>query len=220
MTQIWKGEDVVPVTKIKVGPCIVTKIKNESKDSYNAIQIGFEGKKEKNINKPQRKEFKGLKFYPRYVREFRVEKIGKDVEKGKTIDINSFEVGDKIDVTGWSKGRGFQGVVKRHGFAGMPKSHGTKDQLRMPGSAGAMGPGRIFKGKRSPGRMGNDRTTTKNLEIVEIDEENDILLVKGGVAGANSGLILLKGVGELKIKKEEEKREIKEEKETKEDNKK
>ncbi|MCD4694118.1 50S ribosomal protein L3 [bacterium] len=206
MTQVWKEDIVVPVTKIKVGPCVVTDIKSEKRDSYNAVQIGFGEKKEKNVNKPQKKEFKDLKFYPRYVRELRVEEVGENVKKGNIVDIDSFEVGDKIDATGWSKGRGFQGVVRRHGFAGMPKSHGTKDQLRMPGSAGAMGPARIFKGKKMPGRMGNDRTTTKNLEIIEIDSENDILFVKGGVAGANSGLILLRGEGKLKFKKEEDKK--------------
>ena len=200
MTQIWQEDRVIPVTKIQAGPCLVTQVKTEEKDGYNAVQIGFDQRKEKNIKKPQKGHLKDFSSKPRYMREFRLsqEEVS-GLEKGSKIEVNTFEAGDKVDATSVSKGRGFQGVVKRHGFAGAIRTHGTKDQERMPGSAGAMGPGRIFKGKKMPGRMGGDTVTVKNLEVVDIDTENNVLLIKGAVAGPNKSLVLIKGDGELKF---------------------
>ena len=205
MSQIWREEEMTPVTKIQVGPCFVTQVKTEDRDGYNAVQIGFGEKKEKNIRKPQKGHLKSFSTKPRYLREFRIS--AEETQKfkaGDRIDAGTFEVGEKIDVTGVSKGRGFQGVVRRYGFAGAPKTHGTKDQERMPGSAGAMGVGRIFPGQKMPGRMGGENVTTKNLEIVEVDTENNILLIKGGIAGPNKGFISVKGEGELQTVAAEE----------------
>ena len=198
MTQVWQDEKVVAVTRIQAGPCPVVQVKNEDKDGYSAVQLGFGEKKEKNIRKPQKGHLGKLKINLRYMREF---KTGdKDLKIGDVIDVDTFTAGDIIDVIGVSKGRGFQGVVKRHHFKGHSKTHGTKDQVRMPGSIGATGPAHVFKGTRMPGRMGGDRTTVKNLEIVEVDKDNNILLVKGAVPGARNGLILIQGEGELKVK--------------------
>ena len=132
----------------------------------------------------------------RFMREFRVETS--NLDRGDIIDVSSFEVGDTISVTGISKGRGFQGVVKRHGFKGTKATHGNKDQLRMPGSIGATGPAHVFKGTKMGGRMGGDRVTTKNLEIIEIDQENNIISIKGALPGARNGLIMIQGEGEMK----------------------
>ncbi|MFH1661497.1 MAG: 50S ribosomal protein L3 [Candidatus Falkowbacteria bacterium] len=188
MTQVWKDGKVIAVTRVQAGPCTIVQIKNNEKDGYEAVQIGFGEKKEKNIKKPQKGHLKKLGNF-RYLREFRVE--AGELKVGDKIDVNTFESGDIINATGVSKGKGFQGVVKRHGFHGQDKTHGNKDQLRMPGSAGATGPAHVFKGMRMPGRMGVDRITTKNLEIVEVDKENNILLIKGSVPGIKNGLILI-----------------------------
>lgn len=218
MTQIWKGENVLAVTKVQAGPCLVTQVKTNKKDGYNAVQICFGEKKEKNIKKPQIGHLKGLNVNPRYLREFRTDNV--EIKKGDSIGIDTFEIGDKVQATATSKGRGFAGVVKRYRFKGMPATHGTKDQERMPGSAGAMGAARIFKGKRMPGRMGGVQISTSNLEIVDIDIENNILLIKGAIAGANKNLVLIKGSGELKVNKKEEKiEEVIEDKENKEEDK-
>ena len=197
MSQVWKNEEVVPVTKIQAGPCVVVQVKTEKNDSYEAVQVGYGKRKEKNINKPQKNHTKGLGNF-KYLREFRVE-TG-ELKKGDVINVETFEPGDTVQVIGVSKGRGFQGVVKRHGFHGQNASHGTKDQLRMPGSAGATGPAHVFKGMRMPGRMGNDQVTIKNLEIVEVDKEKNELLIKGAVPGARNGLVLISGEGDLKLK--------------------
>ena len=223
MTQVWKGEESIAITRVQVDSCIITQVKDEKKDGYKAVQVGCGKKKEKNIAKPQKGHLKKCRMTNdecrinfRYLKEFRVEEID-NLNIGDMIDVNTFEAGDKIKVTGVSKGKGFQGVVKRHGFHGQDASHGTKDQLRMPGSAGATGPARIFKGQRMPGRMGGDQVSLSNLEIVEVDIENNILLIKGAVPGARNGLVLISGEGELKVmkqetsnKKQEEKGEIKE----------
>jgi large subunit ribosomal protein L3 len=227
MTQIWQDNKVVPVTKIVAGPCFVVQVKTKDKDGYEAIQIGFGEKKEKNIKKPQKGHLAKVGKNLRYLREFRLDKNGGGeevkVKIGDVIKVDTFAPGDKVKVTGISKGRGFQGVVKRHNFAGAPASHGTKDQLRMPGSIGATGPAHVFKGTRMAGRMGGDQVTVKNLEIIEVDKENNILLIKGAIPGARNSLVLISGEGELKVvesaKKEakpatkETKKEVKEEKE-------
>lgn len=202
MTQIWKGDDVIAVTKIQAGPCPIVQIKNEKTDGYQAAQIGFGVRKEKNIKKPQLGHFAKVKKANssaesniRSVREFRVD--GSQLNMGDIIDVTSFAVGDIIDVIGISKGKGFQGVVKRYHFHGQDMTHGHKDQNRMPGSIGSTGPQHVFKGTRMCGRMGDDRVTIKNLEIIEIDKENNLLYIKGGVPGARNGLLLISGDGDL-----------------------
>jgi large subunit ribosomal protein L3 len=209
MTQVWKGDEAIAVTRVQAGPCVVTQVKDEKKDGYRAVQIGYGEKKEKNIAKPQLGHLKKAGVNSRYLREFKIAidtpngaKERQDeasLKVGDKVDVGTFEAGDNIKVTGISKGKGFQGVVKRHGFHGQDASHGTKDQLRMPGSIGATGPAHVFKGVRMPGRMGGDRVSLSNLEIVEVDKENNILLIKGAVPGARNGLVLISGEGELKI---------------------
>ncbi len=198
MTQVWQGDKVVGVTKVQTGPCVVAQVKTKDKDGYEAVQIGFGERKEKNIAKPQLGHFKKCKNNFRYVREFRSGDAG-ELNIGDVIDVSIFKEGDNIQVTGISKGKGFQGVVKRHGFHGQDKTHGNKDQLRMPGSVGCTGPAHVFKGVRMPGRMGNEQVTTKNLEVIEVDKDNNILLIKGAVPGARNGLVLISGEGELKL---------------------
>lgn len=203
MSQIWVGEEAVAVTRVLAGPCVVTQVKLQDKDGYSAVQIGFGAKKEKNINKPQRNHTKGLGNIFR-MREFRLDKKGYigdkvEIKRGDFIGVSTFEAGDIVDVRGTSKGKGFQGVVKRHGFSGQENSHGTKDQVRMPGSIGAKGPAHVFKGLRMGGHTGSDTVTMKNLEIVGVEEENNILLIKGAVPGAINGLLEIRGKGELKI---------------------
>ncbi len=206
MSQIY-GEDgnVIPVTLVQAGPCTVTQVKEEKKDGYKAVQVGF-GKKKKQ-SKSLSGHLKGLGNF-RYLKEFRIN--GEEIKTGDRIDVSTFTPGDKVFVSGTSKGKGFQGVVKRYGFSGGPASHGHKDQLRMPGSIGATGPARVFKGTRMGGRTGGGSVTVSNLKIVQVDPEKGILAIKGAVPGARGNLIIIKGEGELKIaeeKKEEPKKE-------------
>ncbi len=187
MTQIFTEDGkVVPVTVVKAGPATVTQIRSEEKDGYSAVQIGFGTKKEKNIAKAQLGAWKDLGTF-RYVREFRID--SHEYQTGDKIDVTIFEVGDIVHVSGTSKGKGNQGVVKRWNFAGGPGSHGQKHSLRAPGSIGSTGPQRVFKGKKMAGRMGGDRVTVKNLEIVAIDPENNLLMIKGAVPGAPGSLL-------------------------------
>jgi large subunit ribosomal protein L3 len=203
MTQVWRGDEVVPVTRIQAGPCTVVQVKNKVKDKYSAIQISFDVRKEKNVNKAQKGHIKKaeIKANPRYMREFRLDKNGASnetaIDVGDAIDVLTFAPGDIVKITGTSKGKGFQGVVKLYGFSGSKKTHGNKDQERMPGSNGATGPAHVFKGSRMPGRMGSDQVTTTNLEIIEVDKDNNILLVKGAVPGVRNGLVMISGKGEL-----------------------
>ncbi|MBU4369752.1 50S ribosomal protein L3 [Patescibacteria group bacterium] len=188
MSQIFKGDKVIPVTKIQAGPCLITQIKTQEKDGYEAIQIGF-AKKRKNTKSLLGHLKKGLadKEYNRYLKEFKTERG--DLKIGDKIKVDIFQPGDKIKIVGTSKGKGFQGVVKRHGFHGASATHGTKDQERMPGSIGATGPARVFKGKKMPGRMGGKQVTVKILEIIEVNPEENLLLVKGSVPGARNSLL-------------------------------
>jgi len=189
MSQVFRPDGtVVPVTLLKAGPCVVTQVKDDPTDGYKAVQVGFlEAKK---IAKPQEGHLKDLPKL-RMLREFRVDDVA-SVKRGDTIDASSFAAGDVVDVTGTSKGKGFQGVVKRHHFHGHPKSHGHKDQERMPGSSGAGGLQHVLKGTRKPGRMGGDTVTVKNLEIVEVRE--GVLAVKGAVPGARNAVLELRTV--------------------------
>jgi large subunit ribosomal protein L3 len=180
----------IPVTVIEAGPCTVLQRKTLSKEGYNAIQVGFLEKKDSKLNKPETGHFKrsgGTGYY--HVREFRVEDP-ESYELGQQVTMaDMLKVGDKVDISGRSKGRGFQGVVKRYGFGGGKASHGSGFH-RAPGSIGCSAyPGRVMKGKRMPGRMGNDLKTLKNLTIVDIREDENILLVQGAVPGAKNGLV-------------------------------
>lgn len=197
MTQIWKGENAIGVTRVQTGPCVVVQIKTKDKDGYEAAQFGFGTRKEKNIAKPQLGHMKKAGGNFRYLRELRTEAGA--LKCGDVVAVDTFAPGDEIQVSGISKGKGFQGVVKRHGFHGQDKTHGNKDQLRMSGSIGTGGAAHVFKGMRMGGRMGGENVTTKNLEIVEVDKENNILYIKGAVPGARNGLVLIEGEGELKV---------------------
>jgi len=200
MTQVWQGDQLVAVTKVQAGPCVVTQVKDEKTDGYQAIQVAFATKKAKNIRKPQLGHFKALNIFPRFVKEFRGDFA---VKAGDKIDVNTFQAGDIVAVTGVSKGKGFQGVVRRHHFHGFRKTHGNKDQERASGSIGPKGPAHVFKGTRMGGRMGDDQVTTKNLEIIAVNSEDNTLLIKGAVPGANNGFLLIKGDGELSLVKSE-----------------
>ena len=205
MTQVWQDDKAVAVTSVQAGPCAIVQVKTDEKDGYSSVQVGYGKRRKKNINKPQLKHMEKAGVESMFLREFRIcDEAKKDLKIGDVIGVSTFEVGDKIQVTSTSKGKGFQGVVKRHGFHGQDKTHGTKDQLRMPGSIGATGPAHVFKGQKMPGRMGGDRVTVKGLEIVEVDKENNVLLVKGAVPGARNGLVLIQGEGELKITQKHE----------------
>jgi len=187
MSQIWKNDKVIPVTMIKAGPITVTQIKTKEKDGYEAAQIGFDLSKKK-INKPLTGHLKNLGNF-KCLKEFRIK--NSELKIGDILDINQFQEGEKVKVSGLSKGRGFQGVVKRHGFAGSPKTHGHKDQLRMPGSIGSTQPQRVFKGTRMAGRMGGDRVTVKNLEIVSVNPENQEIVLSGAIPGAPRSFITI-----------------------------
>lgn len=199
MTQVFKADGtVVPVTAVLAEPNFITQVKNLNQDKYSAIQVGFG--RAKRMKKPQAGHLKGLEQVAT-IKEFRLpaeEAAG--LERGNKITVSVFQPGDEIQVSGVSKGRGFQGVVKRHGFHGSPKTHGHKDQLRMPGSIGATDAARVFKGKRMAGHMGQEQVTIQGLEVVEIAPEKNILYVKGAVPGARNGLLLISGAGAMNLK--------------------
>ena len=193
MTQIFdENGKVVPVTVLEAGPCTVTQIKTEENDGYASVQFGFGFVKENKVNKPMKGHFdKSEVEAKRYLREFRFDNI-QDFNLGDEIKVDVFESGEKIDVTGVSKGKGFQGVIKRHGQSRGPMAHGSKYHRR-PGSMGASSnPSRVFKGKKLPGRMGGVQTTVQNLEVVKVDAERNILLVRGAVPGPKGGLLIVK----------------------------
>lgn len=191
MTQEFTEDGtVVPVTVLQAGPVTVTQVKTEETDGYNAVQVGFGTRKEKNVSKPVLGHLKELGAFA-VLKEFRTDGSEETFERGNIITVEQFESGEKVDVTGTSIGRGFAGVVKRHGFSGSPASHGHKDQLRMPGSIGAQEPQHVFKGTRMGGQMGNETVTTKNLEVVSIDAKTNTIRVKGAVPGAQGGIIFI-----------------------------
>lgn len=191
MTQEYAADGrVVPVTLVSAGPCTITRVKQVEGDGYVAVQLGFgEAKK---VTKPVAGQFGELGKF-QFVREFRVTDAA-GFDQGAKIDVTTFTPGDMVQVVGTSKGHGFQGVVKRHGFHGSPASHGHKDQLRMPGSIGSKRQGPVQKGKRMAGRMGNDRVTVKNLEIVSVDSAKNMIAIKGAIPGARGALILVQSM--------------------------
>ena len=190
MSQAFREDGMLAVvTAIEAGPCTVTRIKTAEKDGYNAVQLGFG--EAKRLNSSQRGHLKELGHF-KYLREFRLDDI-KEIEEGQKMDVSFFKSGDLVDITGLSKGKGFAGVVKRYGFAGGPKTHGQSDRHRARGSIGASAsPGRVFKGLRMAGQMGNKRVTMRNLEVFQADPERNLLLVRGAVPGARNGLLLIK----------------------------
>ena len=193
MSQVFRDKGIVEaITAIEAGPCTVIQVKTIAKDGYNAIQLGFgEAKRSKS---PQQEPPKGTKTF-KHLREFRLDDID-TVKAGQNIDVSLFKAGDLINVTGVSKGKGFAGVVKRHHFRGGPKTHGQSDRHRAPGSIGAStSPGRVFKGMRMAGHMGNKRVTACNLEVYEADPVRNLLLVRGAVPGGSNGLLFIRKSG-------------------------
>ena len=193
MTQIFNDEGVlIPVTVLQAGPCVVTQVKTQENDGYEAVQVGFAEKREKLVNKPEKGQFdKAGVSCKRYVREFKFENAA-EYELGQEIKADIFAAGDHIDATAISKGKGFQGAIKRHGQSRGPMAHGSKYH-RHAGSNGACSdPSKVFKGKKMPGQMGNKQITVQNLEIVRVDAENNLLLVKGAVPGPKKSLVTIK----------------------------
>ncbi|HSQ33931.1 MAG TPA: 50S ribosomal protein L3 [Peptostreptococcaceae bacterium] len=192
MTQIFTEQGtVVPVTVVQVGPVVVTQVKNIENDAYNAIQVGFGEVKEKSLNKPKLGHLAKANVLKKHLREFRMDSV-EGYTVGQEIKADIFSAGDVIDVTGISKGKGFQGPIKRHGYSRGPESHGSRYHRR-PGSMGAASdPGRVFKGKKLAGHMGSERVTIQNLDVVRVDAENNLILVKGAIPGAKGSLITIK----------------------------
>lgn len=193
MTRVFQEDGTaVPVTVIEAGPCVVTRVKTTESDGYGAVQLGFGRVRRKSLTKPVLGQYKKAGVTPRRkLTEFRVEDPGQ-YEVGQELRADVFEPGDLVDVTGWSKGRGFQGVIKRHGFSGGAKSHGSRSH-RVPGSIGQSAtPARVWKGRKLPGRMGNERVTLKRLSIVEVDGDKNLLLIRGAVPGAANGFVFVR----------------------------
>ncbi|MCH6162065.1 50S ribosomal protein L3 [Streptomyces marispadix] len=194
MTQVWDDDNrVVPVTVVKAGPNVVTQVRTADKDGYEAVQIAFGEIDPRKVNKPLKGHFAKADVTPRrHLVELRTSDAG-DYSPGQEINADTFEAGVKVDVTGKSKGKGFAGGMKRHGFRGGKASHGAHRIHRKPGAIGGCAtPGRVFKGTRMPGRMGNERVTTQNLTVHAVDAEKGLLLIKGAVPGPNGGLVLVR----------------------------
>ncbi|MCL6471736.1 MAG: 50S ribosomal protein L3 [Firmicutes bacterium] len=201
MTQVFSDDDrLIPVTVVEVGPCVVTQVKTRENDGYSAIQIGFEDIEDRKVTKPLKGHFAKSKVSPkRYLAEVRVDDPS-EYKPSDTLTAEIFTAGEKVDVVGISKGKGFQGVMKRHGFGGGPGGHGSHFH-RAPGSIGAAAfPARVPKGRRMAGHMGSDRVTSMNLEIVKVDPEQNIMLLKGAVPGAKGSLIMVKESSKAKKK--------------------
>lgn len=202
MTQVFRDGKMIPVTVIEAGPCVVVAKKTEEKDGYNALVLGYMEAKEKSLNKPLLGVFKKAGLKPmRYIKEVRVteEELNK-YNVGDEVKVDIFAAGDKVDVTGYSKGRGFQGPVKRFGFRGFPDSHGSRYH-RAGGSIGSSAfPARVFKGKTMPGHMGNEKVTVQTLTVVEVIPEENLILVKGAVPGARNGLLFIKDAAKAVVK--------------------
>ena len=193
MTQIFEENgSVIPVSVVEAGPLVVVQKKTIEKDGYNAIQVGFENIKSNRANKPKKGHFEKANVeYKKFLREFLVEDVA-EYEIGQVLKADVFAPGDMVDVTGTSKGKGTQGVIKRHGFARGPQSHGSKFNRRPGGLSAASSPGRVFKGHKMMGRMGNERVTVQNLEVVRVDADKNLILVRGAIPGPKKGLISIK----------------------------
>jgi large subunit ribosomal protein L3 len=222
MTQIFKDDGkVLPATVIEAGPCFILQIKSKKKDGYSAIQCGFDKQKKKRVNKPKLSHFKKAKVEPlKFIKEILIKEEDEDKLKlGQQLKANLFEPGDYVDITGTTIGKGFQGVMKRWNFRGHPASHGSTIH-RAPGSIGASAtPSRVVKGKKMPGRMGNEKNTIKNLEIIKVDAENNLLVVDGSVQGKKGNYLIINKSKKQKTRKpqtQETETEVKEEKKAKE----
>ncbi len=193
MTQIFNEDGVLtPVTVLQAGPCVVTQVKTVENDGYSAVQVGFVDKREKLVNKPLKGHFdKAGVSYKRYVREFKLEDA-EGYAVAQEIKADVFTAGDKIDATAISKGKGFQGAIKRHGQSRGPMTHGSKFHRHAGSNGSASDPSKVFKGKKMPGQMGNKQVTIQNLEVVKVDAENNLLLVKGAVPGPKKSLVKIK----------------------------
>ncbi|RPH88852.1 MAG: 50S ribosomal protein L3 [Calditrichaeota bacterium] len=195
MTRIFDADgNASPVTVIEAGPCFVTQIKTTDHDGYDAVQFGFAEKREKSTNKPEKGHAGKAGLKPFIVlKEFRDFESNEPLQLGSSVKANIFREGEVVNVTGVSKGRGFAGVVKRHHFSGGPKTHGQSDRMRAPGSLGQSSwPSRVYRGLRMAGRMGGENVTMRNLTILKVDPENNILIIKGAVPGANKGYVLIR----------------------------
>lgn len=193
MTQVFDDEGrAIPITVIEAGPCFVTQVRTQETDGYTAVQIGFDEVKPKRLSNGEKGHLKRNNLPPmRFLREFRVK--NPQVSEGDKVTVDQFALGESVDVIGTSKGRGFAGAMKRHGFAGGPMTHGQSDRQRSPGSlASGTTPGRVFKGKRGPGHMGNERVTVSNLKVAYIDLERNLIGVRGAVPGARGGLVMIR----------------------------
>ena len=192
MTQIFtEAGNVVPVTVVEAGPVVVTQIKTTEKEGYNAVQVGFQDAKEKSLNKPQKGHLAAANVLKKHLKEFRMDSV-EEFTVGQEIKADIFAAGEMIDVTGTSKGKGFQGPIKRHGQSRGPESHGSRYHRR-PGSMGACSfPGRVFKNKKLAGHMGSVTVTVQNLEVVRVDAEKNLILVKGAIPGAKGSIVTIK----------------------------
>ena len=194
MTEIFDEDGVLtPVTVLLAGPCVVTQVKTAEKDGYDAVQVGFADIREKLLNKPEKGQFdKAGVSYKRYLKEFRLEDCA-SLNVGDIVKADTFEVGEKVDVTGMTKGRGFSGVIKRWGAHRLRMSHGTGPVHRQVGSMGANSdPSRVMKNKKMAGQYGNEKVTTLNLDVVKIDKENNLLAIKGAVPGSRGGIVYIR----------------------------
>jgi len=192
MTQLYNEDGrILPVTVVQAGPCFIVQKKTIESDGYNAIQLGFGERSEAQANKPEKGHFaKGQVKPVKYLREFRIDNV-EEYQVGQELKADVFEQGDQVDVIGTSKGKGFAGTIKKYNFQRGPMGHGSKSHRRV-GSAGAKGPARVFKGTKRPGRMGGERVTVQNLEVVRIDPEKNLLIVKGAVPGPKGSLVIVK----------------------------
>lgn len=182
---------VQAITLLSASPCVITQVKTDDTDGYTSVQLGFEETKENNVNKAQQGHFKAAGVMPKIVREFRVDEITEDLKVGEKINLEVFSIGDEVDVTGTSKGKGWAGTIKRHNFHRGRKTHGGRS-YRRPGSIGSMYPQKIFKGKRMAGQMGDEQVTVKNLKIALVDTELGVIGVTGAVPGPRKGIVILK----------------------------
>jgi len=192
MTQLYSDDGrIIPVTVVQAGPCFVIQKKTVESDGYNALQVGFGERREALANKPSKGHFaKAEKKVLRYLKEFRLDSVD-EYQVGQELKADVFDQGENVDVVGTSKGKGFAGSIKRHNFQRGPMGHGSKSHRRV-GSAGAKGPARVFKGTKRPGRMGGERVTIQNLEVVKVDPERNLLIVKGAVPGPKGSLLIVK----------------------------
>jgi len=195
MTQVYnEKEELIPVTIVAAGPCPVVQVKTAETDGYGAVQLAFDEVPARKVNKPQAGQFTKAGVAPhRMLKEFRTDGGESEYQVGQIIDVSQFEAGDTVRVTGRSKGKGFAGVVKLYHFKGKNATHGTPDRLRAPGSIGqGTTPGKVWKGKKMPGQMGNKNVTTRGIEVVRIDGERNLLFLKGAVPGASDGVVIIK----------------------------